>query len=67
MKRVKVNSEKCKGCFLCISVCPNNCIQISEKMNKAGYKYIELINTDKCKFCGFCYLVCPDVAIEVSK
>ncbi|HAM39622.1 MAG: hypothetical protein A2474_06760 [Elusimicrobia bacterium RIFOXYC2_FULL_34_12] len=65
MKKVKINSEKCKGCLLCISVCPNNCLKVSDKINKSGHKYVELINEEKCKFCSFCFIMCPDVAIEI--
>ncbi|MEW6556473.1 MAG: 4Fe-4S binding protein [Elusimicrobiota bacterium] len=67
MEKVKINLEKCKGCYLCISVCPSECLKISEKINKLGYKPVEFINNEKCNSCGFCFLMCPDVAIEVYK
>ncbi|HAX62138.1 MAG TPA: 2-oxoacid:acceptor oxidoreductase [Elusimicrobia bacterium] len=67
MEKVKINSEKCKGCLLCVSVCPRKCIKPSEKINKAGYKFVVFNDNDKCTSCGFCFLVCPDAAIEVYK
>lgn len=67
MEKVKINTEKCKGCQLCIYFCPSDCLKISDKINKAGYKAAVFINQDKCKSCGFCFLVCPDIAIEVYK
>ncbi|MDD5686701.1 MAG: 4Fe-4S binding protein [Elusimicrobia bacterium] len=67
MQKVNIDIEKCKGCQLCISVCPGKCIKSSGKINKSGQKCVEFTDNDKCKSCGFCFLVCPDVAIEVFK
>ncbi|MFA5779486.1 MAG: 4Fe-4S binding protein [Elusimicrobiota bacterium] len=67
MEKVKINSEKCKGCLLCVSVCPKKCIKPSGKINKLGHKFVVFTKNEKCKSCGFCFLMCPDVAIEVFK
>ena len=67
MEKVKIDFEKCKGCFLCIEFCPKKCIKQSDKINKAGHRFVLFSDNDKCKSCGFCFLVCPDVAIEVYK
>ncbi|PKM92846.1 MAG: hypothetical protein CVU80_01260 [Elusimicrobia bacterium HGW-Elusimicrobia-4] len=67
MEKVKINSEKCKGCLLCVSVCPEKCIMVSDKINKSGHKFVVFTENEKCKSCGFCFLMCPDVAIEVAR
>ncbi|MFH1540945.1 MAG: 4Fe-4S binding protein [Elusimicrobiota bacterium] len=67
MEKVKINSEKCKCCLLCTSVCIEKCIELSDKMNKLGHKFAIFTKNEKCKSCGFCFLVCPDNAIEVYK
>ncbi|MDR1928487.1 MAG: 4Fe-4S binding protein [Endomicrobium sp.] len=62
---IKINSKKCKGCGLCISVCPKSCLLFSEGFNKSGYRWVILKGKKSCISCGFCYLICPDVCIEV--
>ncbi|MDR3256804.1 MAG: 4Fe-4S binding protein [Endomicrobium sp.] len=67
MPTIKINSEKCKGCSLCVKACPKQCISFSKQFNKAGYYWTFLEKTDACIGCGFCYMMCPDVCIEVYK
>ena len=33
---MEVNGELCKGCQLCVGVCPKSVIAISEKLNSAS-------------------------------
>ncbi|MCX5851168.1 MAG: ferredoxin family protein [Deltaproteobacteria bacterium] len=69
--RIVIDSEVCKGCYLCISVCPNKLIVISEHLNEKGYHPAVFINSPAegkpCSGCALCALVCPDVAIEVYR
>jgi 2-oxoglutarate ferredoxin oxidoreductase subunit delta len=64
--KIIINTERCKGCGLCIIVCPKKGIVISEKSNKSGYFPAEAKNAD-CTGCAVCALICPDVAIEVQQ
>ncbi|MFC1800559.1 ferredoxin family protein [Nanoarchaeota archaeon] len=66
MPTIKINVEKCKGCWFCIEACPQKIIKLSGKINAKGYKYPEM-TSDKCIGCGMCYKVCPDCCIEVLK
>lgn len=54
----------CKGCSICIEVCPNHVLEISTNINKLGY-YAPIVKyMDKCKAtCTLCELICPDFAI----
>jgi len=70
--RIVIDSILCKGCYLCISVCPNECIGISEESNEKGYHPAEVIKTKDgkdraCTGCALCAVICPDIAIEVYR
>ncbi len=62
--KIKIEVERCKGCGLCVEVCPNKLIEISQNINKKGYLHAET-RGEGCTGCGLCALVCPDVVIEV--
>jgi 2-oxoglutarate ferredoxin oxidoreductase subunit delta len=64
--RIIINIERCKGCGLCVAVCPKSGIAISKKSNKSSYFPAQPSNTD-CTGCAVCAIVCPDVAIEVFR
>jgi len=65
--KIKIDTEKCKGCGLCVEACPKNVIVISEHPNKNGYLPAEVINDIECFGCALCAIMCPDAAIEVYR
>lgn len=72
--RITIDRELCKGCGLCITVCPKKQIEISDSINPKGYypaRYKEAETSDpeaaKCTGCAMCAITCPDVAIEVYR
>lgn len=67
MAFITVDGDKCKGCGLCVSVCPKKIVAITEKINKSGYHTADCIDNSKCIGCAFCAIMCPDSAIEVDK
>ena len=64
-----INTEKCKGCDVCITGCPQSpaCIALSKKVNAKGYNYLEVVNADACIGCANCAVICPDGVIEVYR
>lgn len=64
--KIKIDSERCKGCGLCIAACPKLGIAVSKKSNKKGYFPAEKNNGD-CTGCAMCAIICPDAAIEVYR
>ena len=64
--KVSINTERCKGCGLCVAVCPKRIIVISKKSNKHGYFPAETDNRE-CTGCAACAVVCPDAVIEVYR
>ncbi len=65
--KIKIDREKCKGCELCLSVCKKNVFRISEKFNKMGYRFAEVVNEENCTGCASCAIICPDACIEIKK
>jgi 2-oxoglutarate ferredoxin oxidoreductase subunit delta len=64
--KIIIDKERCKGCTLCVTVCPHNVITLSEKANSKGYFPAEATNPG-CTGCANCAIVCPDCAIEVYR
>ncbi len=63
---VVINIEKCKGCEVCISACPNEVLAISNEVNSKGYHYAIKVNSE-CTGCVNCAIVCPDAVITVYR
>jgi len=67
MSRIVILSEYCKGCELCISVCPKNCIVRSDTLNSYGVYPMKFCEGAECIGCSQCAVMCPDTAIEVYR
>jgi 2-oxoglutarate ferredoxin oxidoreductase subunit delta len=66
--RVTFKEDICKGCGLCVSVCPVHIISMdTHKMNKKGYHPAGVVEMEKCIACANCATICPDVVITVEK
>lgn len=64
MGRIVLNRDRCKACYLCVDVCPNQVLGTDEKVNSLGYYPIKADEDKKCIGCAVCARVCPDMAIE---
>ncbi len=64
---IEVNTERCKGCQLCIIACPQKVIALANKVNLHGYPYVEAVNEEACVGCASCGIVCPDGCITVYR
>jgi 2-oxoglutarate ferredoxin oxidoreductase subunit delta len=64
--KIIINIERCKGCGLCVMVCPKGSIIISAKSNKNGFFPAQADNTE-CTGCGNCAIMCPEAIIEVFR
>lgn len=62
---VTIDTETCKGCCLCIPVCPPKVLTMSDDVNAKGYRYPLL--HDGCTGCELCLKVCPDFCFEVFR
>jgi 2-oxoglutarate ferredoxin oxidoreductase subunit delta len=62
-----IDVDRCKGCGLCVAVCPKNVLEVSDEMNKMGYYPAYQARPQNCVFCTICCIMCPDVAITITK
>jgi 2-oxoglutarate ferredoxin oxidoreductase subunit delta len=60
-----IEDAYCKGCALCVSVCPKEVLALSGRFNSRGYFTAVLLAPQACTRCGLCALICPDAAIEL--
>lgn len=65
--KIKIDKEKCKGCMLCIDVCPQKVLEASKGVNKRGQQYAVVKLPEKCTGCGLCYIMCPDCGIKIEE
>jgi len=62
--KIVIDTERCKGCGLCITVCPKGAILIAAESNKSGY-FPAQAKDGECTACTRCAIVCPEASIEV--
>ena len=54
---IVVDTERCKGCNLCVVACPLNVIALTKEVNVKGYNYAHQILEDTCNGCASCATV----------
>ena len=64
---VYIDKEACKGCGICIAVCPKNILTFTKDLNQKGVPYPIIIDESKCILCENCMIYCPDFAVVVEK
>jgi formate hydrogenlyase subunit 6/NADH:ubiquinone oxidoreductase subunit I len=65
-----VDRGRCKGCKICVSVCPYDAIYMSNQAdnpNKSKRGYFYPIENTLCTACKQCVYACPDFALSVHK
>jgi 2-oxoglutarate ferredoxin oxidoreductase subunit delta len=62
---VRIDTDTCKGCELCITACPPEVLSMSTAVNHLGYRYPQL--HPGCTGCAACLFVCPDFCFEVFR
>jgi 2-oxoglutarate ferredoxin oxidoreductase subunit delta len=58
LKEIKVRTEWCKGCGICVYVCPKKVFEMKR------FKVV-VAHPEACIVCGRCEEACPDFCLEI--
>jgi len=56
---LRIDTDECKGCGLCVEACPPKVIRLSEELNHYGYRTATYVGAG-CTGCGICFMACPE-------
>lgn len=59
LKRHVIDRDWCKGCGICVAVCPKNVLELDNKEKAVA------VRKKDCIACQLCEEICPDLAITV--
>jgi len=65
LPRIMISEELCKGCGICIALCPLKVLGRSDKLSSRGVYPPVPVNGNKCTGCRICQYYCPDLAIYI--
>ena len=57
---VSINTGWCKGCSLCMGVCPKSVLEMSDRIKSTP------VRENDCIGCRLCENICPDLAITIT-
>ncbi len=56
---VVINENECKGCGLCVDICPQKVLVQKSHLNRMGYHPAGYLG-EGCTGCGHCFYACPE-------
>jgi 2-oxoglutarate ferredoxin oxidoreductase subunit delta len=63
---LKVIPAYCKGCGLCVDICPTGTLQLEDNIESKFGVSVRVDAADYCIGCKMCEFRCPDFAIFVN-
>ncbi len=63
IRQIKIDRRLCKGCGICIELCPERVISLGGRADRMDG--VDRILSEKCRGCRLCEAYCPDFAVEV--
>ncbi|MBI4496218.1 MAG: 4Fe-4S dicluster domain-containing protein [Deltaproteobacteria bacterium] len=64
---IRLNQAWCKGCFICLEVCPKKVFEKSSPLSEKGFQPLKAAHPERCHLCRQCEMLCPDLAIDVQE
>ena len=64
MEKIRLDTQRCKGCYLCIANCKPGALSLSGETNGKCVITVK-VDQEKCIGCGCCYAMCPDLVFEI--
>ena len=64
---VVIIQELCKGCYICVEMCPKEVFSIEDTPGPGGFKPVSVARPENCIGCDLCVIYCPDFAMEVNE
>lgn len=59
MLEIKIDQKLCKGCDLCLDLCPKKVFKETEEISPLGFRLKQVAFPENCVKCGLCELYCP--------
>jgi 2-oxoglutarate ferredoxin oxidoreductase subunit delta len=64
--KIDLKREWCKGCGVCIEICPKDVFDRESKISSRGFREIVIRQPEKCTGCMLCEMLCPDLVITIE-
>jgi 2-oxoglutarate ferredoxin oxidoreductase subunit delta len=64
---IHINQKWCKGCYICLEVCPKKVFEKSKEVSEKGFNPVFVAQPEQCTACLQCEMLCPDLALSVEK
>ncbi len=64
---IEVDELYCKGCDLCVNVCPQEVISLDlDHLTSKGY-HPAYLSSEGCTGCAICAIICPEAALTIYR
>lgn len=64
---VSLDPERCRGCQLCVGLCPNDLLVPGQTLNQRHETPVQMRYPQYCINCMRCVEICPDQAFDLPE